>query len=101
MNKKPATSKETAQTRRESHQKTNKETMYNKVLEVLKNDVLTAREVAERLCAAGVIEYPARAIIQPRITELVELDTLEVVGKKYDTFSKRNVAQYCRKEKAK
>lgn len=99
MNKKPATCKETELTRRESHQKTDKVNMYSKVLEVLKNDVLTAREIAMRLCEAGVIEYPARAIIQPRITELVELDTLKVVGKKYDTFSKRNVAQYCRKEK--
>ena len=96
LSKKPATCKETAQTRRESHKKTKKGKMYTRVLEVLGKDVLTAREIAERLCAAGVIDYPARAVIQPRITELVEMGVLKVVGKKYDSQSNRNVAQYWR-----
>lgn len=92
--KKPATCVETAQTRRESNKKTNRENMYNHVLKVLGNDILTAREIAERLFQEGVIDYPARAIIQPRITELVENGIIKVVGKKYDNVSKRNVAQY-------
>lgn len=95
--KKPATSKETAETRRESHRKTNKENMYSNVLKVLDKDILTAREIAQRLFKMGVIEYPARAIIQPRITELVENGVLRVAGKKFDSQSRRNVAQY-RKE---
>lgn len=96
--KKPATSATTAKTRRESHKKTKKTKMYEKVLTALGNEVLTAREIAIRLYDAGAIEYPARAVVQPRITELVENGTIEVVGKKYDSQTERNVAQYSRIE---
>lgn len=92
--KKPAVSIETAQTRRESHRKTNKENMYSKVLEVLESEDLTAREIAEQLYNNGEIAYPARAVIQPRITELVEAGLIKVTGKKYDGVTKRNVATY-------
>lgn len=92
--KKQAVSAVTANTRRESHKKTNKENMHSNVLKAVGEDSLTAREIAQRLFKMGIIEYPARAIIQPRITELVEMQMLKVVGKKYDKQSRRNVAQY-------
>lgn len=96
LGQKPATCKETAQTRRESHKKTDKVGLYSKVLKALGKDVLTAREIAQRLYKMGAIDYPARAVIQPRLTELVELNVLKVVGKKYDEHTDRNVAQYWR-----
>ena len=92
--KKPAKSKETAQTRRESHSKTSKTNKYTVILTVLGNNVMTAREIAEALYQAGLLAYPARAIIQPRITELTEAGTIKVVGKKFDDATGRNVAQY-------
>ena len=93
---KPAKSKETAQTRRESHKKTIKTNKYTEILTVLGSDVMTAREIADALYNAGILAYPARAMIQPRITELTENGVLKVVGKKYDEVTGRNVAQYWR-----
>ena len=92
--KKTATSKTTEETRRESNHKTNKATLHNKVIDVMNNDRLTAREIAMRLFRDGIIDYPARSIIQPRITELVKDKRLVVSGKKYDKKSNRNVAVY-------
>lgn len=95
--KKPATTATTASTRRESHRKIKKTKMYEKILLAISTDILTAREIAIRLFENGAIEYPARAVVQPRITELVENGVLEVVGKKYDNQTERTVAQYSRK----
>ena len=94
--KKHATSKATEQTRRESNKKTNRKNMYYNVVKVLGIGTMTAREIAEKLYSKGAIAYPARAVIQPRITELVEDGKLVVVGKKFDCATNRNVAVYKR-----
>ena len=91
---KPATSVITQETRKESHGKTDKLTMHKAVIETLGSKELTANEIAAEMHKAGLLPYPARAIIQPRITELVQAGQVEAVGKKLDTETDRKVAVY-------
>lgn len=85
----------TEQTRRESHELTDRDVMYNHVMHALQErGEMTAREVAVVLYDQHVIPHPTRALIHPRLTELVGMGKLEVVGKKYDAETKRNVAVY-------
>lgn len=92
---KPAVSKVTAETRRESHHKTDKQHLKAAVLTVLKNHgALTAKEIGTILCASGVVAYPTRSAIQPRLTELVQDGKVRVVGKTEDKTTQRKVAVY-------
>lgn len=91
---KPATSAITKETRRESHEATDKTPLKQKVLAVLSGKTLTAQEIAEEMYRRRWIAYPARAVIQPRITELVQAGAIEAVGIKWDAATERNVAAY-------
>ena len=86
----------TAETRRESYQKTEPENLYKKIISVLaaSSVPLSARQVATILFDSGNIEAPYRGIIQPRLTELIEEGEIVVCGKIYDELTKRNVAIY-------
>lgn len=93
-NRKPATSSITKATRKESYQKTERQPMKERVLAVLKGKEFTAREIATEMYNKGWLPYPARAIIQPRITELVEAGEIKVIKDKQDTLTHRKVAVY-------
>ena len=92
--KKPATSTITKNTRKASYIQTKKQPLKNKVLKVLAGKKLTAREIALEMYSCGWLPYPARAIIQPRITELVEAGEIKVIEDKTDTLTQRKVAVY-------
>lgn len=89
-----ATCSITAQTRKASHDATDKVSLSNRVLAVLRGKTLTAREIAQEMHKRGFIPFPERAVIQPRITELVQAEKIEVVGKKRDEVMQRTVAAY-------
>ena len=91
---KPATSAITKGTRINSYKKTEKQPLRQLVLETLGSQELTAREIAVEMHKLGLLPYPARAVIQPRITELVEAGLIEAVGAKLDTETDRKVAVY-------
>lgn len=91
---KPATSAITKGTRINSYKKTEKQPMRQLVVEVLGDKELTAREIAIEMHARGLIPYPARAVIQPRITELVEAGEIVATGCKLDDATDRKVAVY-------
>lgn len=92
---KQATSAITQQTRRESNQKTDRQTLQAEILLLLQNVTeLSARECAVILCEQGFIPYPERAMIQPRLTELVQDGKIEVCGKTFDAVTSRTVAVY-------
>lgn len=93
-NRKPATSSITKATRKASHEQTKKQPLKDKVLKVLVGKKLTAREIALEMYSCGWLPYPARAIIQPRITELVEAGEIKVIEDKQDTLTHRKVAVY-------
>ena len=92
--KKQATSAITKGTRIVSYKKTEKQPLRTAVMETLGNSELTAREIAVEMHKRGLIPYPARAVIQPRITELVLAGALVAVGEKLDTETDRKVAVY-------
>ena len=91
---KTATSGITKATRIMSYKKTEKQPLRQLVLEILDGSQLTAREIAVEMHARGLLPYPARAIIQPRITELVEAGIIEAVDTKLDRETDRKVAVY-------
>lgn len=85
----------TKQTRRESYENLDVETLYKNIKDVLAGGIkLTAREIAEILYWRGVVVYPVRQAVAPRLTELVDKGIVEVVGKIHDTQTGRNVAVY-------
>lgn len=92
--KKQATSAITEATRIISYKQTERQPLRTAVVETLGNSELTAREIAVEMHKRGLIPYPARAVIQPRITELVEAGVIEAVGTKLDTETDRKVAVY-------
>lgn len=92
--RKPATSNITKETRKASYEKTKTQPLKEKVLKVLEGKKLTAREIALEMHSCGWLPYPARAIIQPRITELVEAGEIKVAEDKQDTLTHRKVAVY-------
>ena len=91
---KPATSAITKRTRKASNDKTKRQPLHDLVIDTLGSQKMTAREIACEMHAKGYIPYPARAVIQPRITELVESGRLKAVGEKTDTQTQRKVAMY-------
>lgn len=88
----------TSQNRRESHKKIDKSRWYSEIIRLLKEDVnkdgLTAREVSQRLYIKGFSMSAERQASHPRLTELCEKGVIEVVGKKKDEITDRNVAVY-------
>lgn len=92
--KKPATSPITKATRQESNRKTEKQPLRQMVLDTLLGKELTAREIAAEMYNKGLLPYPARGVIQPRITELVKDGAIEATGVKFDPVTERKVAVY-------
>ena len=72
----------------ESLKKLDRITRQQRILAVIGNRSMTAREIAQRL---GFSDLNA---VRPRITELVKEGRLIEVGQRYDTFSHRNVTIY-------
>lgn len=87
----------TKDTRMRSFLKTERIPKRLQVLDIIGNKEMTAHEVAYEMYNKGLLPYPARAIIQPRLTELVEKGLLEVIGDKLDMTTNRSVAIYCAK----
>lgn len=85
----------TEETRRESHKQVDKDTLYKYIVEVLQGDVkLTAHEIAVIMYDKGLLVYPVRQSVAPRLTELVQCGIVKADGKKYDPVTKRHVATY-------
>lgn len=86
----------TAVTRRESNQKTGRSYMCHMILSVMSQTELplTAREIAIELYNNGIIPYPTRASVQPRLTEMLEESAVIVAGKVLDHETNRRVAAY-------
>ena len=55
---------------------------------------LTAHEIAQVLHKAGVVAYPVRDSVQPRITEMCKLGKVTVCGSKVDESTHKRVSIY-------
>ena len=87
----------TEQTRNESYDELqiSVKSKQEAVMFILNNgDEMTAREVAEDMFTMGVANTNERNNAQPRLNELVKKNLVEVVGKKHDEVTNRNVALY-------
>lgn len=83
----------TKETRAESLNELDKTKRYEEIRYALKNNGLTARELAKKL---GSEE---RNYVAPRLTELTRKNEVEVISKRYDKKTKRNVAVYALNDK--
>lgn len=85
----------TKETRAESLNELDKKKRYEEIRYALKNEIngLTARELAKKL---GSEE---RNYVAPRLTELTRKNEVEVISKRYDKKTKRNVAVYALNDK--
>lgn len=63
-----------------------------KVLTV--HEELTAHEIAEILHREGVVVYPVRDSVQPRITEMCKFGKVMVCGSKVDESTRKRVSIY-------
>ena len=59
---------------------------------------MTARECAERLYNMGLLEYPIRQGVAPRICEMLDMGILEENGRKKDNKTHKLVTIYRLKE---
>jgi predicted transcriptional regulator len=84
----------TKETRRESYEKVKPETPNRRalILEILEKGPKTAHEIVESLLSRKVIPYYDRNFVSPRLTELKKEQKVEVVGKKYEGKTDRQVA---------
>lgn len=84
----------TYETRRESHEKVDKEKRYAQIKNILGEKSMTAREIAEEMYERGYTTTKERNNSAPRLTELVDRCEVEISGKKYDEQTGRNVTTY-------
>ena len=80
----------TLECRHNSFEKTDRQTRYNKIIDVLKKSSkpLTARQIAYGL------NFKDLNAVKPRLTELVNLHKVRVCDKAYDGLTQRHVATY-------
>lgn len=79
--------------------KPKRENKYIKILKVLEDHEMTAREVADELCRRGELDEGERQRVAPRLSELQnKLGLVETVAKKLDTKTGRTVSIYARRE---
>lgn len=95
----------TKETRKESFEKMQLKKKCKLIYEQLGSGEYTARELAIKMYNTTdeegnrLLRTAERQETAPRLTELLKLDLVEVVSKKYDEISGCNVAVYKRKEK--
>ena len=86
----------TEETRRESYEKLDSNTLRMKIVSLLKEKdrAMSAGEIARIMYMKDYIPFPVRQAVAPRLTELEADGVVMVAGKVYDHETKRNVAAY-------
>lgn len=87
----------TSDTRFDSMKKIYKTRMYGMIIAALKsasNKGLTARECSTVLYNQGKIYDSGRQATAPRLTELEDKGVVQIIGKRLDNITNRNVAVY-------
>ena len=88
----------TLETRHDSHEKVNKQLRYKQIIEVLKGQQLTAKEIANAMYFKGFIPNDERNFSAPRLTELMKQGVVEQVGKKKCAWSGKTVTIFALRE---
>lgn len=86
--------------RRESYEAIQPKTPDRKaiILQVLEKGPKTAHEIVQELLRDRIIPYYDRNFVSPRLTELKEMELVEVVGSKYERRTERKVSLWKLKE---
>ena len=71
-----------------------REKLYNMILSVLSNNSYTAHEIAQVLYWENKIVTSHRQEVAPRLTELVKMDRVEIIGTHFDEGTKKTVSVY-------
>lgn len=85
-------------TRAIAHEEVDKTERQKRVLAILGDNAMTAKEVAVQMYAEGLAYSPDRNNAAPRLTELRDMGKVEVIGKKRCTYSGKQVSVYRRTE---
>lgn len=84
----------TLSTQLEAFETVDKETRYKQIIETLKGQEMTAKEVAVEMHKKGFIPTTERNFAAPRLTELSKGGAVEQVGKKRCVYTGKTVAIY-------
>lgn len=85
----------TLECRSESHEKVDKAKRRREILFIMKgNRIMTAMEVANELLNYGFVNRLDRNNAAPRLTEMCQDGTVDVVGKKKDEWTGKMVTCY-------
>lgn len=86
------------ETRHDANEILNRNLRYRQIVECLKDNPQTAKELACTMLAKGYIPYCDRNFTAPRLTELTYKGIVEPIGKKTCKWTKREVAVYALRE---
>ena len=91
----------TFDTRAAANEEVDRETRYKQILEILCSNKYgyTAKEIAYILYHKKAIPTPERNFTAPRLTELTNKGTVEVIGKKKCAWTGRQVAVYAMRDR--
>ena len=85
----------TLECRSESHEKVDKAKRRREILFIMKgNRIMTAMEVANELLNHGFVNRLDRNNAAPRLTEMCQDGTVDIVGKKKDEWTGKTVTCY-------
>ena len=86
----------TTETRKSSYidSQKNAPKRYAQIKEILKGREMTAKEIAVELFKRGYTDSDDRNYSQPRLTALVSMKEVSIVGKKICQYTNKNVAVY-------
>lgn len=80
--------------RAESHEKVDKEKRKRQIMKYIIKGDFTATELAETMYEDGVIPFPERNMVQPRLTEMLQGGMVTIIGKKTCHRTGRTVSVY-------
>ena len=84
----------TYETRRKSNATVDRKVRYEQIKEILKNKTMTAKEIAVEMCNLGFTPNSERNFSAPRLTEMVDMGIVEVIGKKPCRYTGKTVSIY-------
>lgn len=87
------------ETRQESNESLDRKKRYFQILDILEEyqkeyEGMTAKEIARLMYSKGYSTTDERNITAPRLTELLEMDLVKVIGKRKCFYSNKKVSVY-------
>jgi len=84
----------TFETRAEANEKVDRQLRYSQIREILKDNELTAKEIAVEMYKRGFTPTSERNFASPRLTELLQKGQVEVIGKRVCEYTGATVSVF-------